>query len=161
MVKTCVENNPDSVDDWFAAKLTEPTSATPYLIPDSPVRPNVGDQLVQVAYQAVNGFNNKPNIVDCSVMNTQYRLMPYLTDCSMGHGSSGAAQLQPADNHRWVLNAVVSSENAAGHDGAEFDVRATYTSSAPVNGEFWQTLHDMANSDEVTTTSGPHDRDSY
>lgn len=161
VIKDCTIGKLNSLDDWFVAKLTEPTTATPYLIPDSPIHPSVGDKLTQVAYTAANGFPNTPNIVSCSVLNTQYRLTPYLTDCSIGHGASGGAQLQPTDNQRWIFNAIVSSQNENGHDGGEFDLTATLTSSAPVNGEFWQTLHDMANSDEITTTRNPHDRDSY
>jgi hypothetical protein len=134
----------NSRDDWFVAELKELTSATPYLVPDAPVVPKVGDQLVQVASQAKNGWKNTPNIVTCSVRDVSYRLTPYLTDCSNGHGTSGAAQLQPSAtlNNRWVLNAVAASQNELGHDGGEFDLTATYTSSAPVNGEFWQTLAD-------------------
>jgi hypothetical protein len=162
VIKDCVRIKGNSLDDWFVAELTGRTSATPYLIPDSPIRPAVGDQLLLVAAKADNGFANTPNLVNCSVMNTDYRLAPYLTDCSTGHGSSGGAHLQPASGHRWTINAIVSGESPTGRDGGEFNVHGGgYTTSAPVNGEFWQTLHDMSNADEITTTRDPHDRDSY
>lgn len=117
-----------------------------------------GDQLLQVAYQAANGWKNTPNIVICSVRSVNYRLMPYLTDCSTGDGASGLAQLQPAlsQSGQWILSAVVSSENGSGHDGGEFDLAATYTSSAPVAGEFWQALADkLKNTPEAFEKAKP------
>jgi hypothetical protein len=145
VIKACVKGHINSLDDWFVAKLNAPTPATPYLVPYGAILPRVGDQLVQVAAKADNGFPHTPNIVACSVQSVDYRLMPYLSDCSTGEGTSGAAQLQPSATlkNRWVLNAIVSAESHTGHDGGEFNVHGGgYTTGAPVNGEFWQALAD-------------------
>jgi hypothetical protein len=145
VIKACVRVSGASLDDWFVAELKARTPATPYLVPQAAVLPTVGNQLVQVAAEANNGFSHTPNIVACTVRDVSYRLAPYLTDCSTGHGASGAAQLQPSATlkNRWVLDAIVSAESPTGHDGGEFNVHGGgYTTGAPVNGEFWQALAD-------------------
>lgn len=148
-VKPCLSSEMNSKDDWAVVELEHPlNSVTPYLIPSSPISFNPGDKVTEVAAAAENFRGRGPNIQECSIRAVGingYPDLPYITDCSNGHGSSGASQLKP-NGSNWELQAVDGFSNIYAHDGVEYDPSQSYfTASAPVSGEFFDVLTEMAN----------------
>jgi hypothetical protein len=139
----CLGKELDAEHDVAAVYLERSVpNIEPYRLPKEPVVSEVGENITVVSGPARNF--PEAYITECTVHDVDtWNAFPRLADCSIGHGSSGAGELQRTSKG-WEFRAVIVLENERAPENVAYDLSKSYFSaSVPISGELYAAVSTM------------------
>lgn len=143
--------NKNDRTDWAVFELEEEVDVTPYDLPPDDYRfpdpPNAPVPVLQVSAEAHNlpklDYENAftaYNFLYCEIKSrSRYSNIGLQSDCSLGKGTSGGAQLISLNN-RHTMIAMVVSDDGEEKNGQPYDAELFFAGSVAVEGRFLEAI---------------------